>query len=188
MDRKINQKLWTRWSWFIVALFVAALPLSQVAAVDTSKPVIHKDVGYSFPDRAHLKFSLKFFNYHEDNSGFEGPVELMVNKNKILNLNDVWEEITDNRKTEKDVYKNYRNEVVGTLKFDTLGYKGVIALSNSLEEKDDSKWISLDIHIIFRSMPLYVKELEIGVKGKWVYYKDKKHKNEVEGQPFDRSR
>lgn len=179
MDRKINQKLWTRWSWFIVALFVAALPLSQVAAVDTSKPVIHKDVGYSFPDRAHLKFSLKFFNYHEDNSGFEGPVELMVNKNKILNLNDVWEEITDNRKTEKDVYKNYRNEVVGTLKFDTLGYKGVIALSNSLEEKDDSKWISLDIHIIFRSMPLYVKELEIGVKGKWVYYKDKKHKNEV---------
>lgn len=179
MDRKINQKLWTRWSWFIVALFVAALPLSKVAAVDTSKPVIHKDVGYSFPDRAHLKFSLKFFNYHEDNSGFEGPVQLMVNKYKILNLNDVWEEITDNRKTEKDVYKNYRNEVVGTLEFDTLGYKGVIALSNSLEETDDSKWISLDVYIIFRSMPLYVKELEIGVKGKWVYYKDKKHKNEV---------
>ena len=84
MDRKINQKLWTRLSWFIVALFVAALPLSQVAAV--KRPAIHNAEGYKFPGGAHVKFSLKFFNYHEDNSGFEGPVELMVNKNKILNL------------------------------------------------------------------------------------------------------
>ena len=90
MDRKINQKLWTRWSWFIVALFVAALPLSQVAAVDTSKPVIHKDVGYSFPDRAHLKFSLKFFNYHEDNSGYRKSVALLVNNKELLKLSDVW--------------------------------------------------------------------------------------------------
>ena len=89
MDRKLNQKQWTRWSKIIFALFLAALPLSNMTAVDTSLPVIHKDVGYSFPNSAHLKFSLKFFNYNKDNSGFEGPVELIVNKNKILNLNDV---------------------------------------------------------------------------------------------------
>lgn len=91
MDRKLNQKQWTRWSKIIFALFLAALPLNQAEAkVDTSKPVIHKAEGYNFPSGAHVKFALKFFNYHEDNSGYRGPVALLVNNKEMLKLSDVW--------------------------------------------------------------------------------------------------
>ena len=170
MDRKLNQKQWTRWSKIIFALFLAALPLNQAEAkVDTSKPVIHKAEGYNFPSGAHVKFALKFFNYHEDNSGYRGPVALLVNNKEMLKLSDVWGEITDNVRTEKDLYKNNRNYVLGTKEFEAHGYKGIVALSNSLEETDKSKWISLDVHIIFYYMPLNVTKLVVGVKGEEWY-------------------
>ena len=167
MDRKLNQKQWTRWSKIIFALFLAALPLSQVAAV--KRPAIHNAEGYKFPGGAHVKFSLKFFNYHEDNSGYRKSVALLVNNKELLKLSDVWGEITNNVRTEKDLYKNDRNEVLGTGEFNVHGYKGIVALSNSLEIKDKSKWISLDVHIIFNYMPLNVTKLDVGVKGEEWY-------------------
>ena len=116
-----------------------------------------------------VKFSLKFFNYHEDNSGYRKSVALLVNNKELLKLSDVWGEITNNVRTEKDLYKNDRNEVLGTGEFNVHGYKGIVALSNSLEIKDKSKWISLDVHIIFNYMPLNVTKLDVGVKGEEWY-------------------
>ncbi|MGM9694252.1 MAG: LamG-like jellyroll fold domain-containing protein [Alloprevotella sp.] len=181
MKKARFHKMSSRWGKTIALLLLALLPFNRaVHAIDLnqlSHPIICDEKGYNeddgtgLPGRAHLKFTLKYFNYDGDNSGFEGDVYLTLQYDQLFDLDvatlsEAWDSITDIRKKEGIIKDKSYPRKLGSVEFNYLGYVGVVVLSNSRKVSD--KWIALDVDLILSEMPFNRETFRVGVRGNWV--------------------
>lgn len=161
---------WLRRGLSFLFLLMAMLPFGQRAwAIDTSKPILSDVKTMSFPDKAHVSFRLKFFNYDGDNSGYIGNVWLYINGTPVIKLNEVWPTITYVRDEHWVMDDGDRNPGVlgqGSFKTNDGVYEGIVSISD-LSNRDGSKWIGVTVDVVLNALP-WNKSLNFIVQGKWV--------------------
>lgn len=172
--------------------FLALLMLMMIAGVakaeDHYTPEITEWGGLKleYPNRMHFYFKLRFFNFHDKNSGYYGRdgVWLTINDVKVCDLYKVWSgigpmNISDPGDQEEGL-KDNNNSVFGTRKFPAKGentptdgkgnwYGGHVAISNLTKS-------GRDMHVIVDVVLdhfCYDRNLTFGVVGNWVN-KDRK--------------
>ncbi|MGN0089889.1 MAG: LamG-like jellyroll fold domain-containing protein [Alloprevotella sp.] len=159
-----------RRGWMLLLLLMAMLPFGQRAwAIDTSKPILSDVKTMSFPDKAHVSFRLKFFNYDGHNSGYIGNVWLYINGTPVIKLNEVWPTITYVRNEDWVKDDGDRNPGVlgqGSFKTDDGVYEGIVSISD-LSNRDGNKWIGVTVDVVLNVLP-WNKSYNFLVQGKWV--------------------
>lgn len=161
---------WLRRGLSFLFLLMAMLPFGQRAwAIDTSKPILSDVKTMSFPDKAHVSFRLKFFNYDGHNSGYIGNVWLYINGTPVIKLNDIWSTITYVRNEDWVKDDGDRNPGVlgqGSFKTDDGVYEGIVSISD-LSNRDGNKWIGVTVDVVLNVLP-WNKSYNFLVQGKWV--------------------
>lgn len=155
-----------KWWQTLVLLVVALMGYAPARAINCPNPVIHNVSQYYFPSKGHVSFQLKFFNYDGSNSGFTGPVFLMIDGKDMLQLDNVWGGIR--RKSDESIkssgHADRKKNILGTKYFSSGNYLGWVALSNLVEV--DDKWMSVTVDLILER-PFYNKSIKVGVSGTW---------------------
>ena len=155
-----------RRGWMIVLFLLTLLPLSQTAKADQdyTAPAAYGWTSFKYPETMHIGFELVFFNYHEGNCGYVGPVNLYVDGELAIDLRKVWDSISDQLGSEKNVRHYIANMLNDPLSFSTTKKGGTVTISNLRE--GNNKWYACHVDIILDRI-LDDNDIVLKVSGTW---------------------
>ena len=155
-----------RRGWMIVLFLLTLLPLSQTAKADQdyTAPAAYGWTSFKYPETMHIGFELVFFNYHEGNCGYVGPVNLYVDGELAIDLRKIWDSISDQLGSEKNVRHYIANMLNDPQSFSTTKKGGTVTISNLRE--GNNKWYACHVDIILDRI-LDDNDIVLKVSGTW---------------------